>query len=404
MVSRDVLVRIKGDARDLDQAARQGERSLDDLGDAADTAGRELAAAFDVEAGDFKAEISAVAGGLDDVTAGAGRAIGGGGGAGGGTGFSGLSLAALGWGAAGLVAVNAAKDWIGESITMTAELARLSDQTGLSVEFLSLLSNGANLAGVDVDELAEALKTMTEIQVESGEGAQGQIDKLKLLGLTVEDVAGLGPEALFKAFADAVAAIEDPTARVAAAQIALGGDAGALLAILEGGDITFDQFIRRARELGVVTAADAEAARELEREMAALQIRFDKIVLETLPTITSAFRGLLSVAEETNDTIRSGIDAFRDPLNNSVEGRFIQDQFERGQEIGENIQDFFGGLGDRSGGGRPSPGSGRGPGSQNVVVDVQVTSDSELITTEVTRVDQTTAPDPYRPHNQPGFF
>ena len=206
-------------------------------------------------------------------------------------------------GGAAAAAGSALVGLVGGAVSSAAELGRLSETTGLSVETLSALNNVAKTNGVELDELTEGFKTMTEIQADAANGSASAAEKLDLLGLSIGDIQGLGPEELFKKFADAVGSIENPTQRTAAAQIAFGGDAAALFAILDGGNLTFDEAIAKGQEYGIVTEENAEAAQNLQAQIAGLQVEFENTATQVIPALVTAMQGANAVLDAYSDSI-----------------------------------------------------------------------------------------------------
>ena len=270
MAEETVLLKFDADGKPLKKEAKKVEKYLDGVEDAAEDAGDEIDDAFDGKGGKL--------GGLKDALGGITSGLG----------PIGVAGAAAG-AAAGLGSM------IFGAIDSAAELSKLSEQTGLSVEFLSALENAAKLNGVELDELTEGFKTMTEIQADAALGSAGATEKLELLGLSIQDIENLGPEELMATFANAVGAIEDPTKRTAAAQIAFGGDAAAMLAVLDGGNTTFEEAIKKGEELGTTTEGEAAAAVEMKEKMAELQLRLSGLATDALPVLLDAFEFIADV-------------------------------------------------------------------------------------------------------------
>lgn len=287
MASEELLLKFKADTKDLVKESKKVERKLDDVEDAAEDAGDEIDDALDGK----KSGRGGLGGLLDGLIGKLG---------GGPTALAGAAAgAAAGIGALFFSAADAA-----------AELSKLSEQTGLSVEFLSAMENAAKLNGVELDELTEGFKTMTEIQADAALGSASAAEKLGLLGLSISDIEGLGPEELMRAMADAVGAIEDPTKRTAAAQIAFGGDAAAMLAVLDGGQTTFDEAISKGEELGTTTEEEAEAAVKMKEKMAELQLRLSGLATDALPVLLAAFEFIADVIAKVVEWVGKVISKF----------------------------------------------------------------------------------------------
>ncbi|MCC7409961.1 MAG: hypothetical protein IT442_17980 [Phycisphaeraceae bacterium] len=168
----------------------------------------------------------------------------------------GLKLAALG---AAIVAPLVASTKV--FAKMGDDLAKMSARTGFSVETLSELGFAAELSGANVEDLEKSIRRMQATIVDAAQGLSTATDALTVLGLSVEDLAGLSPEQQFKLIADRLAGIEDPTLRAATAMDVFGRSGTMLLPMLAGGAAGIEELQKQARKLGLtISTADAKAA------------------------------------------------------------------------------------------------------------------------------------------------
>ncbi|MCX7806097.1 MAG: hypothetical protein N3A38_13025, partial [Planctomycetota bacterium] len=112
-------------------------------------------------------------------------------------------------------------------------LAKASDRTGLSVEALSELSFASQLAGTNFEELETGLKNMQRTLGAAFAGTGTVAEKLTVLGLSVEKLSGLSPEAQFEAIAKAISRVADPTVRAAAAVDIFGRNGTKLIPLMQ---------------------------------------------------------------------------------------------------------------------------------------------------------------------------
>ena len=139
----------------------------------------------------------------------------------------------------GVVALGIAAIRLGLGIKRAADFGdqidKMSKRTGLSTQALSELSFAAELAGTNIEDLEKAVRTMQARILDLGLGLSTAVDAFKILGVSLEDVAGKTPEQQLDILLEALAGIEDATLRAAVAQRVFGRAGTRLLPILSGG-------------------------------------------------------------------------------------------------------------------------------------------------------------------------
>lgn len=143
-------------------------------------------------------------------------------------------------------------------------LDEMSQRTGITVESLSQLRSGVELAGSDMAGFETAIRKMQRTLTDAANGSQSAQESLAALGVDVKAIAALSPEQQFLALADAISKIEDPTARAAAAVELFGRSGTAILPLIEeGAQGVVDGMADAARRGQTVTAEQAHQAAEL---------------------------------------------------------------------------------------------------------------------------------------------
>ena len=152
-----------------------------------------------------------------------------------------------------------------------AELARLAEKAGTTVEAISALGYAARRCGVDTGRLAMGIRRMQVAIAGAAQGMPLAGKALASIGASVEDLAKLRPEEQFRYLADRIAAVPNPTLRAAAAVKIFGKSGTELLPLLNQGAAGIARFEQRARELGLVTSTGAaQAALRFSRTLADL--------------------------------------------------------------------------------------------------------------------------------------
>lgn len=141
----------------------------------------------------------------------------------------------------------------------------MSVRTGVSVESLSELSFAAEQSGADMETLEKGLRAMQRTIVEAGSGSKSAADALGWLGLNVDELLALSPERQFKAIADQMAKITDPTIRAATALDIFSRSGTQLLPLMSEGAAGIEELQKQARRFGLtISTQDAQSAALLD--------------------------------------------------------------------------------------------------------------------------------------------
>lgn len=144
---------------------------------------------------------------------------------------------------------------------MGSNLQDASDRTGVSVEALSALGYAADLSGAGMETLESDIRRMQRTIVDATEGTKTATDALADLGLTVDNLKDLSPEAQFELLADRLDKIDDPTRKAALAMEIFGKSGTQLLPMLKGGSQALAEYRKQAERLGlIISTKDAAAA------------------------------------------------------------------------------------------------------------------------------------------------
>ena len=141
------------------------------------------------------------------------------------------------------------------------KLNKMSERTGVAVETLSELGYAADQSGSNLEVLEASLRKMQNVLVDAASGSKTARKSLGMLGLSIEELAGLTPDEQFQRIADRISKVADPTLKAALAMDIFGKSGTQLLPMIAGGAKGLDELRQRARQLGlVVSKEDAEAA------------------------------------------------------------------------------------------------------------------------------------------------
>jgi hypothetical protein len=219
----------------------------------------------------------------------------------------------------------------------------MSKRTGLAAEEIQGLSFAAKMSGTSIEAVEGAVRKMQK-EIASGNAdaftglaadlaaipnpAQRAAAAAKALGVSIDAVpktildpsagrnidavrtalgemtqaAGKTPMATFRAMADRIAAIADPSQRAAEAMRIFGKSGTALLPMFENGSAGMDELMGEAERLGLVMSGDAVTAGaqlgdtldKVWLTVGALSNRIGSILAPTLQTLLNAFVPLVA--------------------------------------------------------------------------------------------------------------
>lgn len=179
-----------------------------------------------------------------------------------------------------------------------AQLARVSQQIGVSVESLSELRYAAQQAGLSFEDLQALFKGTDNFLQQIRSGSAEAYQALGQLGISVTELQGKSPDQVMERIADGLARIPDPTLRASRAMQIFGEAGLKALPMFAQGAAGIQRMRQEARALGLqVSTRDANAALALSQAWAR--------VWATIQAAVFAIGGALEpVLKVTLDTIQ----------------------------------------------------------------------------------------------------
>jgi hypothetical protein len=146
---------------------------------------------------------------------------------------------------------------------MGDELAKAATKTGMSVEALSQLKFAAERSDVSFESLMNGVKRMNRSILDASEGSQQTAEAFQALGLSAADLGRMAPEKQFKAIAEAIAKVQNPTEKSALAMQIFGRAGADLIPLMADGANGVNALMKEADALGLtMSTQDAKAAEE----------------------------------------------------------------------------------------------------------------------------------------------
>ena len=120
----------------------------------------------------------------------------------------------------------------GRALDMGGELKDLSDRTGETSGNLMVLQRAFQNAGSSADAVGPTVNKLQKFMVDAANGSEKNVEALKKLGLSFEDMKGKAPVEQLQMISERLKQVDDPAQRAALAMGIFGKSGGALLPVL----------------------------------------------------------------------------------------------------------------------------------------------------------------------------
>jgi hypothetical protein len=182
--------------------------------------------------------------------------------------------------------------------------AKLSQRSGVSVETLSAYAHGAELSGIETDDLAKALARLSKNMLAGAKGSEQQINAFKQVGITQKELqsGSITLDQALERIAGTVASLPDGWQKSALAQELFGKSGAQLIPLLNQGRAGLAEMRAEAERLGLVfdtkTALAAETFNDnLKRLQGTVQGLVNREMAAALPLLVEISDALLRDAD-----------------------------------------------------------------------------------------------------------
>lgn len=235
-----------------------------------------------------------------------------------------------------------------EAATAAAEASKFASMVGLSTGNWQEYAGAANLAGAEADELASLMLALQERAVNAARGEKGDIEMLKLMGISAKNAKGelKNADTLLLELADRVKKMREAGEMGKAAGIMnqLGGEEGArLLDLLKNGREGLLAMRKEARELGLVLSDEAlEYALEYGSAINRVKATFRGLGLTLgtafLPSLTKLLDKFQAWLQVQRDIMSAGFERWIDGLDLDAVWRSVENFFASLGRLGRMLQ------------------------------------------------------------------
>ena len=275
---------------------------------------------------------------------------------------------------AGFVAARAVLDKFGQSMENITRLGRISETLQVSPEFVRGIKLATEELGESFEKAEDVIKEFNIRMGEAATGAGPAINGLELLGMKIEDFAGMNPEESFLKVAEAIKNLDDPQLKIFTAGELFGGAGEDMLALLNQGEDGIRKFIDEARRLGgPISEGDIKRVQEANAAINRMGEAFDGIIgqlaisfapilediADGMTSILTAGEGIANAWKET----KLGIGAAYIELQ-----RFLgkMESEEANAALAELYRSIYNDGGARKGFGAGAGGAGKGKGTADL--------------------------------------
>lgn len=180
-----------------------------------------------------------------------------------------------------------------KSMNSADEIADNASKVYLSAEAYQEWAHACSILAVDTNSMQKAFVKVNSMLGDIASGNTTALaEKLKLVGLTVEDLAGLNTDQAFSKLRDALAGIGDEATRTAVANEIFGDKLGGeLTQVLTATSDEISNLRDEAKELGIVTDEQADIAGAFTDQITNLKQSLSSlgyaVAVEVVPVISS---------------------------------------------------------------------------------------------------------------------
>jgi phage-related protein/predicted nucleic acid-binding Zn-ribbon protein len=200
-----------------------------------------------------------------------------------------------------------------KSMNTADEIADNASKVYLSAEAYQEWAHACSILAVDTSSMQKAFVKVNSMLGDIASGNTTALaEKLKLVGLTVEDLAGLNTDQAFSKLRDALAGIGDEATRTAVANEIFGDKLGGeLTQVLTATSDEISNLRDEAKELGIVTDEQADIAGAFTDQITNLKQSLSSlgyaVAVEVVPVISSIAK---VIQEKIVPTVKKWIEAW----------------------------------------------------------------------------------------------
>ena len=218
------------------------------------------------------------------------------------------SFRASGIGQAATMVVQKAVQEVSALINHLDEIGKRSRGLGITAEQMQQLEYAARSANVPVEQMVAAIPRMMDMVVEAGNGTQKAVSAFAKLGLSVKDLSGLSPYAMFEKIVSAINDIPDPAQRASAALDIFGKAFAKNMAFFQDFQANVANFKNSGR---MISDADVRAAESIKQSLEDIDASKRKILADTgvmgfLARVAGDYASALG-GDEKNARLRGGV-------------------------------------------------------------------------------------------------
>lgn len=184
-----------------------------------------------------------------------------------------------------------------KSLVASDDLADTASKVYLSAEAFQEWSYAAEILAADQNQLQKAFVKVNALLGDIANGSADSVnEKLKLIGLTSEDLAGLNTDEAFMKIRNALSSVGDEATRTAVANEIFGDKLGAeLTQVISASTSQIEDLRNECRELGIVSNEDAEKAGEFTDAISRLKQALTGLKNELAQALLPVMNSLVSM-------------------------------------------------------------------------------------------------------------
>lgn len=194
------------------------------------------------------------------------------------------------------------------------QVAKASDNLGITAESLTAIRNGAELAGVTIDQLGSAMKQFAKVVDEASQGGERQRETLERLGLSARDFQSdqLDVVEVLAEVAEGLEGVQGSAARTRILVDLFGKSGQQLGALLKNGAVGIRELAAEAQKLGIVfSREELQRVEDFKDSFDAvgqtLRGLAERLLVDIAPAFTKFFNDLRKTLTTDSEAIRGAM-------------------------------------------------------------------------------------------------
>jgi hypothetical protein len=211
----------------------------------------------------------------------------------------------------GAFSIEALKSFAESVIDLEVKSTHLAETFGISLDAISAMNAAATVTGKSLEDVTGAMTRLERASAQAQAGAAKDVEAFRALGITVQQLQTMKPDALFQSVAVALTGMEGSAKKTANAVQLFGRNISEILPILR--QMAADAHLTAQAYGTIITPEQSQRAEAFQQALGHVKLAFQgvgqSIIGQVLPAFTAALNQF-ALWVSTSDAARNSLTAF----------------------------------------------------------------------------------------------